>query len=117
MYRVETYMDRCRVGTMPLGIMLLSIMTLSIKGFLVILNINDTEHDTLPLYRVSLCLVSHFFIVMLSVIMLSVIMLSVIMLSVVAPVGKVSCHMAGNTKGGSITVPLTSCLTGSESAV
>jgi len=25
--------------------------------------------------------------------------------------------MAGNTKGGSITVPLTSCLTGLESAV
>jgi hypothetical protein len=26
-------------------------------------------------------------------------------------------HQTGNTKGGSITVPLTSCLTGSESAV
>ncbi len=26
-------------------------------------------------------------------------------------------HKAGNTKGGSITVPLTSCLTGLESAV
>jgi hypothetical protein len=27
------------------------------------------------------------------------------------------CHEPGNTKGGSITVPLTSCLTGLESAV
>jgi hypothetical protein len=28
-----------------------------------------------------------------------------------------SIHRAGNTKGGSITVPLNSCLTGLESAV
>jgi hypothetical protein len=48
----------------------------------------------------------------LSFILLSVIMLSVIMSSVVAPLPR-----PGNTKGGSITVPLTSCLTGLESAV
>jgi hypothetical protein len=58
---------------------------------------------------------------MLSVIILNVCMLSVIMLSVLAPL---SCKVrdnknennqqipAGNTKGGSITVPLTSCMTG-----
>jgi hypothetical protein len=30
---------------------------------------------------------------------------------------KLEYHCPGNTKGGSITVPLTSCLTGLESAV
>jgi hypothetical protein len=69
-------------------------------------------------------------VVMLSVVMLSVVMLSVIMLSVVAPfhpspifpckseaivntLPKVTdSGKPGNTKWGSITVPLTSCLTG-----
>ncbi len=36
-------------------------------------------------------------------------------LNVLAPSVKMS--LAGNTKGGSITVPLTSCLTGLESTV
>jgi hypothetical protein len=47
-------------------------------------------------------------VIMMSVVILSVITLNVVMLSVVmlnAPM-KV---LAGNTKGGSITVPLTSC--------
>ena len=35
----------------------------------------------------------------------------------VAPVGQIELVKPGNTKGGSITVPLTSCLTGLESAV
>ncbi len=46
-------------------------------------------------------------VVMRSVVMLIFVMLNVVMLSVVS----------GNTKGGSITVLLTSCLTGLESAV
>ena len=46
--------------------------------------------------------------------MLNDIKLNVIMLNVMAPVFRVR---AGNTKGVSITVPLTSCLTGLESAV
>jgi hypothetical protein len=54
--------------------------------------------------------------------MLSVIMLNVVMLSVVAPSKRVKLYLGIkvltqlgqgiNTKGGSITVPLTSCLTG-----
>jgi hypothetical protein len=61
---------------------------------------------------------------MMNVVMLSVVMLSVIMLSVRAQVklciftlplivvGTTEKVSPGNTKGGSITVPLTSCLTG-----
>jgi hypothetical protein len=41
-------------------------------------------------------------VVMLSVVLLSVVLLNVIILNAVGP---------GNTKGGSITVPLISCLT------
>jgi hypothetical protein len=52
--------------------------------------------------------------------MLNAVMLNAVMLSVVAPAQqreKVLLHWPGNSKGGSITVPLTSCLTGLESAV
>jgi hypothetical protein len=52
--------------------------------------------------------------------MLSVIMLDVVMLNVVAPAKQLKNYPmfeAGNTKGGSTTVPSTSCLTGLESAV
>ncbi len=49
-------------------------------------------------------------VIMLSVIMLSVIMLSVVILNVAAP----DLICSGNTKGKSVTVPLTSCLTGSD---
>jgi hypothetical protein len=80
-------------------------------------------------------------VIMLSVIMLSVIMLSVIMLNIVAPWKHLSfksfsrenvffwaevspnvklwpgIKVAGNTKGGSITVPLTSCLTDLDQSI
>jgi hypothetical protein len=64
--------------------------------------------------------------VLIIIILLYVVMPNVVMLNVVASVRKtglelpIHLHMninAGNTKGGSITVPLTSCLTGLESAV
>ena len=48
--------------------------------------------------------------IMLIVIMLTVIILNVIMVNVIMP-------NTGYTKGGSITVPLTSCFTGLDSAV
>ncbi len=67
-------------------------------------------------------------VIMLSVFMLRVVMLNVIILNVVAPYWRLQLFLAkiqieicptlllfvqpGNTKGGSITVPLTSCLTG-----
>jgi hypothetical protein len=72
-------------------------------------------------------------VIMLNVIMLNVIMLNVIMLNVITlnvyMLSVIGCtqvttqtstlviDIAGNTKGGSITLPVTSCLTGLESAV
>jgi hypothetical protein len=72
-------------------------------------------------------------VIMLNVIMLNVIMpnvillndivLNVIMLSVMGRTqastltSTLVIDIAGNTKGGSITLPVTSCLTGLESAV
>jgi hypothetical protein len=45
--------------------------------------------------------------------MLNVVMLSVVMLNVTILNGVLFLKvLSGNTKGGSITVPLTSCLTG-----
>jgi len=71
--------------------------------------------------------------VMLNAVMLNPVMLNAVMLSVVVPLGALegtpwydnqSCRpfhkssgTTGNTKGGSITVPLTSCLTALETAV
>jgi hypothetical protein len=57
--------------------------------------------------------------------MLCVIMLKVVMLSVMAPIGfflAPSSHCSipidqGILKGGSVTIPFTSCLTGLESAL
>jgi hypothetical protein len=49
---------------------------------------------------------------MLRVVMLRVIMLRVDMLNTMVLIAD-----TGNTKGGCITIPLTSCLTGLESAV
>jgi len=50
-------------------------------------------------------------VVMLGVTMLSVVILSVVTHSVMLSIVILSV-VSGNTKGGSITVPLTSCLTG-----
>ncbi len=74
------------------------VLTLSTKGLFATLSINDTQHSS----TLQLCWVSCFIYCY------------------------AQCHyaecwrpstLAGNTKGGSITVPLTSSLTGLESAV
>jgi hypothetical protein len=43
--------------------------------------------------------------------------LSIITLNIMVKKPSITIHTSGNTKGGSITVPLTSCLTGLVSAV
>jgi hypothetical protein len=48
---------------------------------------------------------------------LSITTLSLITLNIMVKKHSITIHTSGNTKGGSITVPLTPCLTGLESAV
>jgi hypothetical protein len=48
---------------------------------------------------------------------LSITTLSLITLNIMVTKHSITIHTSGNTKGGSITVPVTSCLTGLVSAV